>query len=121
MSGSARGGSDWLDGGPGNDALYGDCGLMHDNTVGGADVFVFAPGSDGDQILDFENDKDVLDLRGFATIDRFSQVRAQVSEFPGIAISIDLGAAAGDAAEQDTVLLRGFDIADLSARDFLFA
>ena len=110
MSGSARGGSDWLDGGPGNDALYGDCGLMHDNTVGGADVFVFAPGSGLDTIPDFEQGKDLLDVRGYGA--------HSLADLTITASVIDLDGAAVDNAGNEVAVL---NVANLVSGDFLFA
>ena len=62
--------NDWLNGNVGNDRLYGYTG--HDVLIGGPgyDVFIFRP-SDGvyeDVILDFDNSKDRIDLRGFEGI-----------------------------------------------------
>nr|WP_323782148.1 matrixin family metalloprotease [Amylibacter sp.] len=77
------GGRDQLDGGNGADRLFGGAG--HDKLIGGAgkdrlsgdggkdkleggngaDVFVFAPDFGRDTILDFEDDKDSIDLSGF--------------------------------------------------------
>ena len=64
MSDAAVGGNDTLTGGAGDDDLYGD-GIRSDNAVGGADVFVFAPGSGLDTIFDFEQGKDLMDVRDY--------------------------------------------------------
>jgi serralysin len=39
MDGTARGGNDHLNGGDGNDILYGDAYAMHNNAEGGNDQF----------------------------------------------------------------------------------
>ena len=64
MSDAAVGGNDTLEGGGGDDDLYGD-GIRSDSAVGGADVFVFAPGSGLDTIFDFEQGKDLMDVRDY--------------------------------------------------------
>jgi Ca2+-binding RTX toxin-like protein len=150
MSDMARGGDDRLSGGTGNDQLYGDarevsgrvtCGrdvlvggtgddqLWGDadpgdsdftNVTRGADRFVFAVGSDRDLIVDFEDDKDAIDLRGFRGIEGLGAVGAQARQV-GADTVIDLGGAAGRTAGADVLTLADFDRARLDAADFLFA
>jgi Ca2+-binding RTX toxin-like protein len=123
MSGSACGGADRLVGGTGDDRLYGDADPAFSDftqVTRGADRFVFANGSDRDTIFDFEDDKDRIDLRGFRGIDGFAEVRARATQ-SGADTVIDLGAAAGGRAGEDVLTLGSFDLADLSAADFLLA
>jgi Ca2+-binding RTX toxin-like protein len=121
VAGGAVCGADRLSGGAGDDRLWGDA----DPTSGdlrqvtrGADRFVFAQGSDRDLIGDFEDDQDVIDLRGYAGIDGFAEVRAQATQV-GADTMIDLGAAAGGAAGADVLTLANFALARLDAADFL--
>jgi Ca2+-binding RTX toxin-like protein len=116
-------GDDVLIGGTGNDQLYGDADpSISDltNVTRGADRFVFANGSDLDTIFDFELDRDLIDLTGFAGIDDFGEVAAQASQV-GADTVIDLGAAAGGAGGQDVLTLIAVAAADLDQADFLFA
>jgi Ca2+-binding RTX toxin-like protein len=118
----ARGGDDVLSGGAGNDRLWGDGEAASDaaEVVGGADRFVFGSGSDRDTVLDFEDNKDVIDVRGFRGIDRFAEVRAWATQADADTV-IDLGAASGAAAHADVLTLAGFDLTRLNAADFVFA
>jgi Ca2+-binding RTX toxin-like protein len=123
MFGNARGGDDVLLGGRGNDVLAGNANPSMSalaSVTRGADRFVFATGSGRDAILDFEDGKDVIDLRPFDGIDTFGEVRAQATR-SGTATVLDLGAAAGGGAGTDVVTLNGFSLAQLNAADFLFA
>lgn len=102
---------DGVEGGAGNDLMFGDF---------NADTFVFADGHGQDTIGDFDALSDIerIDLRG-------------VSAITGLA-DLDLGSTTSGAATQvganvlidtgdgNSILLRGVDIADLGAGDFLF-
>jgi Ca2+-binding RTX toxin-like protein len=150
MSDNARGGNDRLDGGSGDDLLVGDGAILAGNAVCGDDVliggvgndrlygdanpamsdltnvrlgedrFVFANGCGLDTIFDFGNGQDVIDVRGFHGIDRFSQIRAHAGQ-ADTDVVVDLGAAAGHTAGINVLTLAGFALSDLNARDFLFA
>lgn len=119
-----RGGNDVLVGGAGDDRMWGDFGAIEGNFAAivtrGTDRFVFANGSGHDAIFDFENDKDVIDLRGYAGITGFGQVGAHASQV-GADVAIDLGAAAGHAAGADVLTLADFSLGNLNNADFLFA
>jgi hypothetical protein len=54
-----------LDGGPGNDQLYGDTIDSVADAARGRDLFRFGPNSGLDIVFDFEPGKDVLDFRVF--------------------------------------------------------
>jgi Ca2+-binding RTX toxin-like protein len=115
-----------LIGGTGNDRFFGDAdpnpiqGSDLTDVTRGADRFVFAIGSGLDEIVDFQDDLDLIDLTGFAGITGFAQVGAQASQV-GADTVIDLGAAAGGAGGQVVLTLVGFAATDLNATDFLFA
>ena len=98
----AQAGNDRLTGGVGNDVLRGQA---------GDDVFVFEAGHGADTITDFTSGRDLIDLtalgvRGFAAVSARS--------VPG-GVRLDLSDQGGG-----TILLRGLDIDDLDAGDFLF-
>ena len=110
------GGDDTVVGGAGNDTLWGD-GALHDSATTGADIFVFAPGSDIDTIEDFESSKDKIDVSGYTNID-FSDITANTTVSSGNTI-VDLGAANGGTAGQDIVTI--LNDASLTSGDFIFA
>lgn len=66
---AAEGGRDLLDGGAGDDLLRGGI---------GADRFVFAAGHD--RIRNFDRSVDVIDLSGFAGLDRWADVSARLTQ-----------------------------------------
>ena len=75
-------------------ATSGELGATHlRSSPAASTASCFANGSGQDTIFDFENDKDVIDLTGFAGITGFDQVGAQSSQ-SGANTIIDLGAAA---------------------------
>lgn len=105
-----EGGNDKLDGGKGNDIIYGDTG--NDTLTGGKgiDTFVFETGDGKDKITDFGNGADVIDFAGhFATFD--DVIAAATDGKKGVTIAYDGG----------SVLLTGWEIADLNAGHFLFS
>ena len=120
-----------LDGGAGNDFLYGlsgddtliggagadilDGGLGIDTMTGGAgqDFFVFADGFGSDTITDFANDLDKLDFTAQTTLTSLAAVLA-VSSQVGADTVIALDA-------NNTITLQNFTLADLDAADFVFA
>jgi Ca2+-binding RTX toxin-like protein len=116
-------GGDQLLGGAGDDQLWGDldrASVDLSDRMRGADRFIFGNGCDQDTINDFENNKDLIDLRSFVGVDNISEVRAQARQV-GADTVIDLGAAAGGAVGQDVLTLVAFSRAQLDAADFLFA
>ena len=94
-------GADRLNGGEGADRFYGD---------EGADIFVFAAGHGDDRILDFTNGEDQIDLSAF-----------NLPGFDDLTISSESNNVTIDLSEHGggTILLLGFDIANLDATDFL--
>ena len=113
-------GDDMLKGGPGADTLEGNSG--DDILEGGAgadtmdggigfDTFIFAAGHGMDTITDFRNGQDLIDISALG-LPGFDDL-AFVSDADGVAI--DLADHGGG-----TILLEGFDIANLDATDFLF-
>jgi Ca2+-binding RTX toxin-like protein len=119
MSG-AQGGNDRLDGGIGDDLLYGDAFSKTTGAEGGADRFVFAPGSGHDRIADFEHHKDTIDLSRYEGIDDVFEVQSHFTQ-RGDDTVIDLGAAAGGHAGDNILTLTGIQLETLDAADFLFA
>ena len=131
---AGRGGNDKISGLAGNDTLRGDGG--NDTITGGAgddrmtggtgaDTFVFALGSGADTVTDFEKSRDHIDLRAidgltFAKLDSnhnnvLDDADANVAVSGGHTV-IDLGDAAGDAAEATVDLA----VTGLTASHFLF-
>ena len=120
LYGGPGGGDDVMRGGPGRDTLYGGAGddrlvggAGNDRLIGGpgADVFVFAPGDGEDMVTDFGRDVDRIDLTAF---DLESMDDLTITSGAD-GVTIDLTAHAGG-----TILLAGFELADLDATDFLF-
>ena len=105
-------GDDFLHGGRGNDVINGGAGrdILAGNA--GRDTFVFAKGSQVDQIVDFENGRDKIDLRdfGFANFAAMSQF---ISGANGVS-TVDLG-------NGHRIELVGINMAKLDATDFIFA
>ena len=93
------------DGASGDDTITGGAGA-------GADTFFFDLNHGNDIVANFTDGKDLIDLSAFSTISGFSDLTITSHEN---GVTIDLTAHGGG-----TVLLRGFDIDDLDASDFLF-
>ena len=113
-------GHDRLDGGAGNDRLFGKAG--NDVLIGGGgndllrgdagdDLFVFSNAHGADTIADFTDGQDRIDLSAF-DLSGFDAVNATAVSG---GVRLDLGDEGGG-----TILLKGFDLADLDAGDFLF-
>ena len=105
-------GNDLLVGGAGNDTLYGGNGS--DTIVGnrGADTFVFTGGRDvvrdftvGEDILDVSN-SDLWQLRPRELLNDYTHQRGE-----SVIIKYD----------GERIVLRGVDLDDLSASDFIFS
>ncbi|UVC09549.1 hypothetical protein IHQ71_02670 [Rhizobium sp. TH2] len=94
-------GIDRLDGGRGNDILTGD---------GNADQFVFKAGCGKDVIADFVDGADKIDLQNYKGIVAFGDLEAK-QDGKDLVVELQGG---------DTITLRNFDKADLSAADFAF-
>lgn len=99
--------ADLLNGGAGADRLNGGAGS--DKLIGGAgaDTFIFVPGTGADKIFDFSTAEDVIDLRGF-----------QLSGFDAVAMT-ETTNGASLAVEDISILVRGVEVADLGADQFL--
>jgi serralysin len=90
--------------------MWGDAMLVHDNAVGGNDTFVFAPENGGDIIFDFEQGKDHIDLKAYASagFDDFGDLNIEtVGEDSVIYFDTD-----------NNVTVRG--VASLQITDFIF-
>ena len=109
------GGNDVMDGGSGSDTLTGGRG---NDTMSGddftfsfdRDVFVFARRHGHDEIKRFSDDRDILDLSRL-NIESFDDIRATQI---GDGVRINLTEHGGG-----TILLKGFNLADLDAYDFV--
>ncbi|MGR3436539.1 MAG: family 16 glycosylhydrolase [Shimia sp.] len=113
-------GDDKLIGGKGRDVLQGGAGKDHLwggkwAADGKRDVFVFEPGGGKDFVHDFEVGIDVLDLTALST--SWAAVSAALQD-QGWAAYVNLGHLGADWS--DMVWLKGVDVADLTADDFLF-
>ncbi len=108
---SGNGGDDWLYGNAGADQLDGGGGTdrMYGNE--GGDIFIFSAGHGDDRILDFTDGEDQIDLSAF----NLTGFDTLTTSFQSNNVTIDLSEHGGG-----TILLEGFDIANLDATDFLF-
>ena len=109
---SGGSGNDRLSGRGANDVLEGGAGADRLNGGAGDDVFRFGFGHGDDIIIDFTDGDDLIDLSAFG-LSNFDEL--VVSSDPD-GVTIDLTAHGGG-----TILLEGFDIADLDAGDILLA
>jgi hypothetical protein len=112
LLGHATGGDDTIVGTTSApDLMWGDAATVAATATTGADLFVFQPDNNHDQIMDFEPGKDRIELDGFG----FSGFADLASHFQttadGVLISFD--------ADND-VLVRGVTVAQLTAGDFVF-
>ena len=106
-------GADRLIGGAGNDRLYGNAyNLDEEDRRGSVDVFVFDVGHGNDDIYDFVDNEDKIDLSAFG-LSGFDDLVLFSDSF-GVT-TVDLSAYGGG-----TIKLFEFDIANLDATDFLF-
>ena len=88
----------------GNDALTG---------AGANDLFVFAQPIGNDTVYNFNGASDKIDLVGFANINSFSDIHADISQDSSGDAVITLGPG-------ETITLHGISAASLSASDFVF-
>lgn len=126
MAGAARGGDDILISGTGDDDMWGDAYFMDAGALGGSDTFVFAGGNGNDIVYDFEQGKDLIDLSAFgatifAALDSNNNGSLDDGDdyvsYDGQDTVIDLGAASGGTAGEDTVTVAG--VTGLTDADFL--
>ena len=106
-----RGGDDDLKGGSGDDVLEGGAGDDKLNGGPGDDTFVFAPEGGNNTITDFTDGDNSIDLSAFEDIETFNDLSL---EQQGDNVVIDLSDYAGG-----TIVLSGFDLANLDAADFI--
>ena len=104
-------GADTLEGNSGNDMLEGGAGADTMDGGIGFDTFIFDLGHGMDTITDFRNGQDLIDISAFG-----------LTDFDDLAFAPDADGVAIDLADHGggTILLEGFDIANLDATDFLF-
>ena len=104
-------GDDMLEGNSGDDTLEGGAGADTLDGGIGFDTFIFAPGHGEDTVTDFRDGRDLIDIKAFG-----------LPGFDDLAVSSDTGGVIIDLTEHGggTILLEGFDSANLDAADFLF-
>lgn len=111
-------GDDIVNGGTGNDSLWGDAGDVYGYNGGtftaGADVFVFDLNSGLDNIRDFNDGLDLIDVSAYGFSD-WASLSAYVSD-NGYHSTIDLD---GTAADVDEIFV--YNTTGLGADDFIFA
>lgn len=100
-------GADTLAGGKGNDELTGD----HQGTSDAADTFVFSTGDGHDQVMDYTEFSDILDITNWKGIDNLADVLSHAHNSDE-GLLIKLG--------HDSLLLFGFTKADLADDGFAF-
>ena len=118
LSDQARGGNDILIAGSNSfEIMWGD-GPKTGTTRGGSDTFVFATGSGRDQIMDFEQGKDHIDLTGYASqgIHGFADLTLVAGAVIG---DSDPNATSIQFSTSSVVVVHG--VPHLTATDFLFA
>jgi hypothetical protein len=112
LSGHAHGGDDTLVGGAGSNLMWGDAASVAATATTGADLFVFQANHRHDQIMDFQVGKDRIEVDGFGFtgfVDLSSHFQTTAN---GVLISFDA---------DNTVLVHGVTVGQLSAGDFVFA
>lgn len=107
LFGNARGGDDVLVSRRSDDDMWGD-GVLNDNAVGGADIFVFAADNGQDTIHDFETGKDKIDLSALG-----------LSGIGDIRIRSDGEDSRIILADNNKIFVLG--VTNLDASDFIFA
>ncbi len=115
---NSRGGNDRLISGRGNDHMWGDFGgkapkFPSIKGVGGADIFEFSGIIGQDVIYDFQDGKDKIELKGFSSITKFSDIAGRISASDERAI-IKIDAS-------NTITLVGLPPSALNASDFIFS
>lgn len=109
-------GDDTIDGGSASDTIKGGNGddLLSGGT--GTDVFIFGRNSGVDEITDFKNNTDKLDLSAFAVSSRQDLTNAGAIIENGAGSIIDLTAIGGDGE----IMVEDMSVAQWSASDFIF-
>jgi serralysin len=107
-------GADFIFGGTGNDTIQGGAGTDLLRGGKGADVFEFVIAGDRDQIVDFRNGQDRIDLtdqsyKSFAMLKAFADITQH-----GSTTTIDFGGG-------DRIDLVGIRLSQIDASDFIFA
>ncbi|WP_080578896.1 hypothetical protein [Sinorhizobium fredii] len=111
----AVGGDDVLIGGRGNDQLWGDGGLTSSFTViTGADRFLFARHSGQDTIHDYELNKDVIQIDSGYGYSSFAELQPNISDDANGNAVVHLNGTV------DQVTLRNVQTANLTANEFFF-
>lgn len=110
-------GDDTIKGGSGNDTITGGKGEDILSGQSGADVFVFNRRTGDDEITDFANNTDKLDLTAFAVSSRQDLTNADAIVGNGAGSIIDLTQIGGDGV----IYVEDMSVAQWSASDFIFA
>jgi Ca2+-binding RTX toxin-like protein len=119
LGAGSRGGNDLLDGGWGDDVLFGDASERHPRALGGSDVFRFAPGADDDVIADKApaEPQDLIDLSGWSGISSCADLAGHLQDN---LLSLNDVRGASASADMLLVVFNG-GVGFLDAEDFLFA
>ena len=113
-----NGGDDLLNGGGRTDQIVGGKG---DDTMtggGGGDIFVIRRvGNGDDEVTDFQNNADVVDISAFG-VQNFNALKNSFNALSQTTdgVLVDLEAAGGSGS----ILLKGVTVADMDASDFIF-
>jgi len=112
MLDSSQGGHDRLvSAARSSEDMWGDAVYRWNDAVGGQDTFVFSVANGHDRILDFEPEKDRIELDGFG----FSGFEDLAAHFQTTAGGVLISFSASD-----DILVRGVSVNSLTAEDFLF-
>jgi hypothetical protein len=116
LLGHSKGGNDTLISGEAtNDQMWGDAAVVASLAKTGADTLVFSPHNGQDAIMDFQPDKDHIELKGF-NFTTFDDVASHVQyTSDGALIAFDTTSY----GVQDTILVVGVN--QLSANDFILS
>ncbi len=104
--------NDWLSGSRGNDTIDGGAGYDLIRGGSGADVFEFNAGNGTDNMLDFRNGHDKIDVSGLG-IESFAEIAHDIRG-KWFSTIIDLG-------DGDQMILSGTNARHIDAVDFIFA
>jgi hypothetical protein len=116
----ARGGDDRLVSAEGSfDRMWGDALVVDPGASTGHDSFVFGPNNGWDQIYDFEQGKDIIDLTALASSGIHGIADLEIESGSTFAIGGDYTGSTIHFSDADLIFVA--DVSELRAEDFLFA